>query len=83
MADTSNYSLEVRLVGSVWVHERQHTKQTMQQIMTQFEKRFGRSSPIKATVLAWDRRAFITDSVEDSPRSGPLVVRLDCSCWSY
>jgi len=29
MADTSSYSIEERLVASVWVHERQHTGQTM------------------------------------------------------
>ena len=29
MADTSSYTIEKRLVASVWVHERQHMGQTM------------------------------------------------------
>ena len=33
MADTSSYSSEERLVASVWVHERQHTGQTMSQVI--------------------------------------------------
>jgi hypothetical protein len=41
MADTSSYSIEERLVASVWVHERQHTGQTMFQVMAAFRERFN------------------------------------------
>jgi hypothetical protein len=40
MADTSSYSVEERLVASVWVHERQHTGQTISQVMAAFRERF-------------------------------------------
>jgi hypothetical protein len=36
MADTSSYSIKERLVASVWVHKRQHTGQTMSQVMAAF-----------------------------------------------
>ena len=41
MADTSSYPIEERLVASVWVHERQHTGQTMSQLMAAFRERFN------------------------------------------
>lgn len=30
--DTSNFSIEERLVAAVWVHERKHTKNSMKQV---------------------------------------------------
>jgi hypothetical protein len=41
MADTSSYSIEERLVASVWVHERQYTGQTLSQVMAAFRERFN------------------------------------------
>jgi len=41
MADTSSYSIEERLVASVWVHERQHTGQTMSQVTAALRERFN------------------------------------------
>jgi hypothetical protein len=43
MADTSIYSIEERLVASVWVRERQHTGQTMSQVMAAFRERFNKA----------------------------------------
>jgi hypothetical protein len=37
LADTSGYSTEERLLVSVWVHERQLTGQTMNQVVTVFQ----------------------------------------------
>jgi len=37
MADTSSYSTEERVLVSVWVHERQLTGQTMNQVATVFQ----------------------------------------------
>ena len=45
MADTSNYSIEERLVGSVWVHVGQQMGQTMSQVMAAFRERFNLSKP--------------------------------------
>ena len=36
MSDTNCYSIEECLVASAWVHERQHTCKTMNQLMTAF-----------------------------------------------
>jgi hypothetical protein len=44
MADTSSYSIEERLVASVWVHEKQHTGQTMSQVMAAFRERFNNNN---------------------------------------
>ncbi|PSN33359.1 hypothetical protein C0J52_23839 [Blattella germanica] len=53
MADVSgrSYTIEKRLVESVWVHERQHTQQIMAQIMGIFQERFNKAPPRKATLL--------------------------------
>jgi len=45
MADTSSYSIEERLVASVWVHKRQHTGQTMSQVIAAFRERFNKTPP--------------------------------------
>ncbi|KAJ4441718.1 hypothetical protein ANN_11576 [Periplaneta americana] len=42
--------------------------------MIQFERRFGSPPARKATLLTWEKRAFITGSAKDSSR---LVVRLN------
>jgi hypothetical protein len=41
-------------VASVWVHERQHTGQTMSQVMVAFRERFNKAPPRKATLLDWE-----------------------------
>jgi len=45
MAETSSYSIEERLVASVWVHKRQHTGQTMSQVIAAFRERFNKAPP--------------------------------------
>jgi len=77
MADTSSYSIEERLVASVWVHERQHTGQTMSQVMAVFRERFNKAPPQRATLLDWEKRAFALGSVKDRPRSGRKTTRLE------
>ena len=70
MTDTSVYSIEERLVASVWVHERPNTGQTMSEIMDMFTERFEKTAPCKATLLDWEKPAFEQGSVLDQPRSG-------------
>ena len=77
MDDTSNYSIEVRLVASVWVHERQHTGQTMSQVIAEFRERFNKGPPRRATLLDWEKRAFALGSVKDRSRSGRKTTRLE------
>jgi hypothetical protein len=80
MADTSSYSIEECLVASVWVHERQHTGQTMSQVMAAFRERFNKAPPRRATLLDWEKRAFALESVKDRLRSGRKTTRLEtCS----
>jgi hypothetical protein len=75
MADTSSNSIEERLVASVWVRERQHTGQTMSQVMAAFRERFNKALPQRATLLDWEKQAFVLGSVKDRPRQkcGVLV----------
>jgi len=73
MADTRNYSIEERLVASVWVHERQHTGQTMSQVMAVFWERFNKASPRRAILLDWEKRAFTLGNVKDRPQSGRKI----------
>ena len=47
----SNYSAKVRLLASVWVHERVHMGQTMNQVMTAFQQR-------RETLLSWRSANF-------------------------
>jgi hypothetical protein len=51
MADTSSYFIKEHLVASVWVYERQHTTQTMSQVMTAFRKWFNKAPLQRATLL--------------------------------
>jgi hypothetical protein len=43
MADTKQLLYQERLVASVWVHERQHTGQTMSQVMAAFREWFNKA----------------------------------------
>jgi hypothetical protein len=51
------------LVASVWVHERQHTGQTMSKVMAAFRERFNKAPPRRATVLDWEKRTFAPGSL--------------------
>ena len=55
MADISSYFIQERMVASVWVHERQHTGQTMFQVMAAFRERFNKAPPQRATLLYWGK----------------------------
>jgi hypothetical protein len=46
-------------VASVWVHERQHTGQTMSQVMAAFREWFNKASPRRATLLDWEKRTLV------------------------
>ena len=54
----SNYSAEMRLLTSFWVHERVHMGQTMNQVMTAFQQRSGKPSQRRATPLSWRSANF-------------------------
>ena len=75
MADTSDYTIEERLVAAVWVHERQINGKSMRNVMDDFVTRFAKSALTKKT-LAWERKTFLTGSVRDASRSGRPSTRL-------
>jgi len=64
-------------VASVWVHERQHTGQTMSQVMSAFRERFSKAPSRRATLLDWEKRTFALGSVKDRPRIGRETMRLE------
>jgi len=66
-------------MASVWMHERQHTGQTMSQVMAAFRERFNKAPPRIATLLDWEKRGFALGSVKDRPRSGRKTARLETS----
>ncbi|CAB3225597.1 unnamed protein product [Arctia plantaginis] len=74
--DTSNFTIEERLVAAVWVHERKNTKSSMSQIKRDFRERFDREPPAKNTLVVWERKLFSTGSVHDAPRAGRPINRL-------
>ncbi|XP_078454245.1 carboxymethylenebutenolidase homolog isoform X2 [Lampetra planeri] len=70
MADTSSYSIEERLVVSVWAHERSTTRKTMKAIRKDFCERFNKKAPPKWTILKWEYKLFFTGSILDETRTG-------------
>ncbi|PSN51262.1 hypothetical protein C0J52_11792 [Blattella germanica] len=76
MTDTSFFfSIEERLVPSVWLYERQNTKKTIGDILRDFSVRFGKPPPSRPTLFTWEKKAFSTGSVRDTPRSGRRKTR--------
>ncbi|XP_039610021.1 uncharacterized protein LOC120529867 [Polypterus senegalus] len=75
MGDTSVFTLEERLVATVWVHERPVTGKSIKNVMDDFVVRFGKASPTKRTLLQWEKKAFATGSVRDEPLSGRPSTR--------
>ena len=64
-------------MASVWVHERQHTGQTMSHVIAAFRERFNKAPPRRVTLLDWEKRACALGSVKDRPRSGRKTTRLE------
>lgn len=77
MTDTSEYTVEQRVVVSTWAHERPHTNETMTAVRQRFVDRFGIPAPPKITILRWEKKLFTLGSVTDKPRSGRKVTRQD------
>ena len=57
-------------MASVWLHERQHTEQTMSEVMAAFRERLNKAPPRRTILLDWEKRAFAFGSVKDRSRSG-------------
>merc|ERR1712142_873323 len=70
MCDQSPYTVEERLIGAVWMHERVLNRQKIPEIRRMFEQRFLKSAPTPRVLREWERKAFETGSVLDSSRCG-------------
>ena len=56
---------------------RQHTGQTMSQMMAAFRERFNKAPPRRVTLLDWEKGAPALGSVKDRLRSGRKTTRLE------
>jgi hypothetical protein len=58
-----DYSLEEKLITSVWVHDRQINGKSIDELRMDFENRFGKKAPKHDAMIVWERNAFTTGSV--------------------
>jgi len=61
-----DYSVEEKLITSVWVHDKHINGKTIDEIRMDFEARFGKKAPKHDAMIVWERNAFSTGSVIDS-----------------
>ena len=52
MADTSKYTIEERLIVSVWVHEKQQIDETYKEIRENFFLSFNKTAPSEAAITS-------------------------------
>ena len=50
MADTSKYTIEERLIVSVWINEKERTGETYEEIRENFFLRFNKAAPSEANL---------------------------------
>ena len=70
MCDTSDDTLEERIVASVWIHERPQRRKSMRQVLDNFAQRFRKKPPPKQILLRWECKLFHTGGVKNKPRTG-------------
>ncbi|PSN54575.1 Eukaryotic translation initiation factor 3 subunit I [Blattella germanica] len=70
MADTSKYTIEERLIISVWVHEKERSGETYEEIRENFFIRFNKAAPSEANLRKLEKQTFSTGSVLDTKHSG-------------
>lgn len=58
MESLHTYTIEEKIVASVWVHERPYTGKLLKDIAEQFVERFKKPTPSKAELLLWERNVF-------------------------
>lgn len=75
MCDTSNYTIEQRIIASTWVHERDVTGKSITDIKHDFMQRFQRPCPGKMTLTRWAKKLFTTGCIKDKKRTGRQVIR--------
>ncbi|GAB6018751.1 hypothetical protein CHUAL_000424 [Chamberlinius hualienensis] len=69
-SDSSEYTIEEKLVTCVWVHDRVKDGACFEDLRKRFVQRFNKSAPTRDTMRAWEKKAFSTGSVLDLKRTG-------------
>ncbi|PSN35328.1 hypothetical protein C0J52_17146 [Blattella germanica] len=70
MADTSKYTIKERIIISVWVHEKERSGETYEEIRENFFLRFNKAAPSEANLRKLEKKTFSTGSILDTKRSG-------------
>lgn len=60
------FTIEEKLITSVWVHDRSLSGKSMDELRMNFEQRFGKNAPKHDQMIGWERSAFATGSVLES-----------------
>ena len=58
MCDTSDYTLEEKIVACVWIHERSQSGKLMRQVRDDFRQRFRKEPPPKQRLLTRQRKLY-------------------------
>lgn len=76
MCDQSPYSIEERLLASVWMHDRVRDKKKIPEVQKMFQQRFDKQAPTARILREWEKKVFETGSVLDAPRCGRPATRM-------
>lgn len=74
MADTSNYTIEKRVIASCWVHERNQTGKTIEELVLTSCSVFS-GNLLRNKHFCNGNKLFFTGSVKDKERSGRPSTR--------
>ena len=82
MADTSKYTIEQRLIVSVWVHEKERTGESYEEIRENLFLRFNKAAPSEANLRKLEKKTFSTGSVLDHSRNAQAGKQTDMAAHS-
>lgn len=69
MSDVSKYSIEYRVLSSVWWRESDQSRHAMKLIHDKLREKYGIEPPRGKIIKMWPEKLFQTGSVLDLPRS--------------
>ena len=75
MSDVSKYSIEYRVLSSVWWKESDQSRNVMKFIHDKLREKYGMEPPRGKIIKMWAEKLFQTGSVLDLPRSGRSLSR--------
>ena len=68
--DTSDYTIEYRVLAAAWWHETDRTRYSMMMLRNRLRDRFNLESPEGRVIKNWEEKLFETGMVSDRRRSG-------------